>query len=188
MPKMKFDDWTNKDFAQVDIVGKNLDANNYWVLNYSIDGGAFLDLDINGAQMRKTTNGRSRFILPVTAVGREIQWRLDYVYDGSGDPPEINYFEPYAAPQSRKIAGLQFNLILEEGIRHGQGSDSRSSAEQLAALVALAESPTAILTTGPWGENIYAWLRKPMIKDLVTRGSQPPIYVVEVSLQLRETA
>jgi len=188
MPKLKFDDWGNKDFSQVDIVGKNLDANNYWVINYSIDGGAFSALDINGNQMRKNTNGRSSFFLPITAVGREIQYRLDFVYDGSGSPPEINYFEPFASPQAQHMAVHTFNLVLEENIRTGRGTDKRTSLEQLNDLFTLSESPSAVLATGPWGSATRVWVRRPRVIDMIQRGQNRPIFVVEVSIQVRETS
>lgn len=193
LTKLKFDDWGEKDFPYIDLVGKNLSSTKYWIVNYSVDGGAYSDLDADGAQMKISTDGRQRFFFPATTVGREIQVRLDYANSSTTVPPELNYIETFAVPQSRKIPLHSIALALETGIRHDHGVDTRSSMEQLNDLLALIETPSAVETSGPWGDNKNAWIKK---LGIVTQrylhlaptqsGNSDPSYVVQLLLQLRE--
>lgn len=186
LSKMGFNDWNPKDFPKVLAFGKNLNADKYWVVNYSIDGGAFSDLDVDGNQMRMNTNGLHSFILPVSAVGAEIQYRLDYSSNSATLPPELNYFEGFAVPQSKKLPQLVFSLQLEEGLRHDNEIETRSSLQQLEDLQELAESASAVLTYGPWGEAVPAWVRKVRITNTFQSGTFSPAFTVAVTLQERE--
>lgn len=195
LTKEKFDDWNPKDFPYVDVVGTNLSSTKYWVINYSIDGGAFSDQDINSSQMKLDSNGKTRFFLPKTAVGQEIQIRLDYTSNSSSSPPEINYVEVFAVPQSKKIQAATFALGLETGIRTVIGSDRRSSQEQLNDLITLVNSPDSVKGTGPWGKDLDCWVKNVQVVTQrylhlapSQRGDSDPNYMVVVTLGFRKEA
>lgn len=184
--RIRFDDWNPKDFPRVDLVGKHLSATKYWTLNYSIDGGDYSALDINGATMKIIADGRQSFFLPTTTVGREIQLRFDYTSDSASVPPELNFVEVYGVYQSKKIPVLTFRLALEDGMRHGSGSDLRSAAEMFTDLQTLSASATAIVAKGPWSTTgIDVWVKKAKIIDLVQRSNSSPSMIVEVVMQKR---
>ena len=186
--KLRFDDWNSKDFPKIDLVGKNLSTTKYWDVYYSIDGGAYSNLDVDGAAMRVNSDGRRTFFLPTTAVGRETQFRFDYISNSSSNPPELNFIEPFAVPQSKKTPVVAFHLALEQGVRHDRSIESRTAVDQLDALETLEESPSAVATSGPWGESVNAWIKKVKVVDISQQGVYDPVLVVEVSMQLREEA
>jgi hypothetical protein len=185
--RIKFDDWNPKDFPRVDMVGENLSATKYWQCEYSIDGGAYSNLDINGNAMRITSAGRHSFFLPVAANGREVQYRLSFVSDSVSVPPILRYFEAYAVPQSKKIPVQSVHLILEDGIQHGHGRDGRTSLEQLNDLLTLSESSLPVVIKSPWLDG-NGYVKKVRVIREVQRGNRMPAKVVEVALQTREEA
>src|SRR3972149_2504883 len=186
--KYNFGDWGLKDFPKVVLVGKNLTAIRRWELAYSVDGGAFSSLDINGITMSIISDGRQTFFLPLTAVGREIQYRLSYIGDVSTTAGEIAYFEPFAVPQSRKLPAYIVQLHLARDSSLDIGKEYRSSAEQLSDLAALNESATTVKASGPWGENKDMVVRSLQLVEVIQEPDVEPEYMVTVELQEREVA
>lgn len=185
--KVKFDDWNPKDFVQIDMAGSNLSVTKYWTLTYSIDGGAFQTLDIDGNVMQLTSTGLHSFYLPITAVGKEIQLAVTYTSNSASSPPELNYIAMFAVPQSQKIHLFSAFLVLDEGIRHGEGTEDRDVLTQLNDLLALAESANSVTMTGPWfsGErNVF--VKRPRVAKEVQTGNRTPAKIVEVAFQLRD--
>ncbi|KKL50776.1 hypothetical protein LCGC14_2302120, partial [marine sediment metagenome] len=77
--KYNFGDWRDKDFPKVVVVGSGtLSAARYWTVSYTVDGGGSVTVDIDGVTMKVDSDGLHTFFLPLTAVGREVQFRLDY--------------------------------------------------------------------------------------------------------------
>lgn len=185
--KLRFNDWGSKHFPFFDIVGAGLTANRHWTIAYSVDGAAFSDTDISGATMRITSNGRQRFILPTSATGREIQFRLTFSSDSDAAMPEIVYFEAYAIPQSKKVPTYGVRLQLGP-FKQDQTNIMASADEQLAALQALAENASPVLSTGPWGKDIRISVRNLTVTEQVQEGSGNPEYVADVVVIKRETA
>jgi len=184
--KYRFEDWGNKDFPKVDIVGKNLTATRYWEVYWSVDGGAYSNLDKDGAVMRIDTNGRRTFLLPITAVGREVQFRLDYIGSAATAFGEILYFEPYAVPQSRKIPVHTVYLHLGRDDRTDMGIEPRSAPEQFLDLQALEEAAAPVAAFGPWGENQSMWVRKLSLVEVLQESDREQEFLVELVLQERE--
>jgi len=186
--RFRFDDWHPKDYPKFDIVGRNLSANVFWDIFYSIDGGAYSNLDAAGAGMRLGSNGLKTFFLPTTAVGREVQFRFDYTSNSTTAAGEISYFEAFCAPQSRKIPVIACHLELAEGLRHEGGEiEERTALAQFADLQALLEQATAVSTYGPWGEAKNAFVRRARIVETAQEGTFAPSFIVELGLQLRES-
>lgn len=184
--KYTFGDWGKKDFPKVVLVGKNLTSARYWDLDYRIDGGAFQTVDINNNNMRIDADGRKTFFLPLTAVGREIQFRLTYVSNDTTEAGEINYFEPFAVPQSRKIPIHVVQLYLAEGSKLSDGREYRAAADQLSDLTALSEDAATLKASGPWGENKDMWVKSFRLLSVTQEADLEAEYLVEVSLQERE--
>ncbi|HXH05359.1 MAG TPA: hypothetical protein VNI83_02095 [Vicinamibacterales bacterium] len=184
--KYRFDDWGPKDFIKIDVVGRNLTAARYWDVFYSVDGGAFSNLDASGAAMRVNSSGRRTFQLPTSAVGREVQFRFDYTGDSASSAGELNYWEVFAVPQSRKVPVVTAHLLLEEGIYHDEEVEQRSPSAQFNDLAALLEQATPVSTTGPWGEAVSAKVARLRIIETLQDGNTEPRFIVEVGLQLRE--
>lgn len=185
--RYNFGDWGNKDFTKAAITVKgNHAVNSYWELYYSVDGGAYSKLDVDGNDMKLTSNGRTIFYLSQTAVGREIQFYFQYT-GGIDEAPisEIVRFEPYAVPQSQKVPLIPITLKLATGVKTDKGVERRTAQEQLNDLIALSESPTAIALEGPWGD-ISGWLRKLRVTDTAQVGHKETELVVEAVLQRRE--
>ncbi len=183
--KHRYDDWNPKDFPKLDVVGKNVDATTYWEVFYSVDGGAFSNQDINSANMRVNSDGKHSFILPVTAVGREVQYRFDYTSDDEDQAGEIDFFEPYARPQSLKTPVLVMHFLLAEGIRHDESQDDRTAVTQLNDLLALTESAAAVDSKIHDRER-KVWVSRLRVVDVVQEGNSEPSYIVEVAMQVRE--
>lgn len=187
-PKLRFDDWNPKDFSKINLAGKNLSSTKFWDLAYSIDGGAFLTTDIDGNNMRINSDGLKTFILPTSAVGREIQYRLTWTSDSSTVPPELNYFEAFAVPQSKKLPLLSMMLLLQDGIRHDESVESRSAAEQFSDLQTLVEGASAVVASGPWGESFNCWARSLRLLDTIQSGDGEHGLVIDLALQHRESS
>lgn len=186
--KYRFEDWGSKDFPKIDVVGKNLTAARYWDVLYSIDGGAFSNLDVAGAGMRISADGRQTFFLPTTAVGREVQFRFDYTGNVASEAGELNFWQPFAVPQARRTPVIVIHLLLEEGLRHDEEIEQRSAIAQFNDLSALLEQATAVATSGPWGESLNGKVGRLRIVDTIQEGDTEPSYIVEVGLQLREAS
>lgn len=186
--KYTFGDWGKKDFPKVVVVGKNLASDRYWEIWYSIDGGSFLGVDIDGSTMRVNSDGRTTFYLPLSAVGREIQFLFDYTSDDDTEAGEINYFEPFAVPQSRKIPINILQLHLVRGATQDAGREVRSAAEQLSDLVTLDEASAPLVASGPWGEDKNMWLKSLRLISVVQESDLEPEYLVEVALQERKVS
>ena len=151
--KYDFGDWGSKDFPKVDVVvsGADLSANIYWDLYYSVDGAAFSMVDRNSANMRSTAAGRSTFYLPNAAVGREIQYRLNYTSNDATKKGEVLFVEGFAIPQARKFPILELQLKLAHNQQKDLERETRDVAEQRSDLEALIEAATTITAIGPWG-------------------------------------
>lgn len=186
-PKYRFRDFASKDFPQVDVVARAVDANTYWTVNYSLDGGAYSSADINAAVMKATSVGRTRFVLPTTAVGREIQLRFDYTGASEDAVGELRYYQLNAVPQSRKVPLIVAHLFLEEGVHHDEEIEQRTAIQQFNDLAALLETVAAVATVGPWGE-LNAKVSNLRIVDTRQEGDYEPNFVVEVALQIRESS
>lgn len=184
-PRYRFDDWNTKTFPQFRIAGRNLSAAKKWAIAYRIDGGAWLTTDLAGAAMEIIADGIYTFQLPTTASGREIQYRFTFTNDSETVPPEINYWEPFAIPQSKKIPLMSVFLALEPGLRHERSVETREVTSQLNDLIALVENSASIVTTGPWGKDVNCLARKLRIVETRQSGVAEPQFIVELLLQQR---
>lgn len=188
-PKYNFGDWQNKDFPKVIVVGTGtLSAARYVDVFFSVDGGAFSALDVDSNTMRVNSDGLHTFHLPLTAVGREIQFRFDFTGDSTSNPPELSYFEPFAVPQSKKIPVniIQLHLVADE--TGGKRREVRTAAEQLSDLTTLNESPNPLKASGPWGEDKDMWLKSLRLISVIQELDLEAEYLVEVALQERKVA
>ena len=187
--KYTFGDWRDKDFPKVVVVGKGtLSAARYWDVFFSVDGGAYSALDINNNTMRVDSDGLHTFYLPLAAVGREIQFRLDFVGDSATAPPELSYFEPFAVPQSKKIPVNIIQLHLSRDIKYDMGQEARSAEEQLSDLTTLDEAAAPLVASGPWGEDKNMWLRRLRLISVIHEQDMEPEYLVELTLQERKVS
>ncbi len=187
--KYTFGDWRGKDFPKIAVVGKGtLSATRYWDVYYSVDGGAYSVLDIDGNTMRVNSDGLHTFYLPLATVGREVQFRLDFVGDSATAPPELNYFEPFAVPQSKKIPINVIQLHLVRDAKYDIGQEARSAAEQLEDLRVLDEDAAPLKASGPWGENKDMWLKSLRLVSVLQEPDLEAEYLVEVSLQERKVS
>ena len=186
--KYKFEDWGSKDFPKIVLVGKNLTAARYWDLFYSVDGGAFSNLDVNGNGMRVDADGRKTFFLPTTVVGREVQFRYDYTGDVVTQGGELNFAEPFAVPRARKIPMYAIQLRLASDIRHDETIEGRSAVEQFNDLTTLLEKGAAVESFGPWGDKINVWVTSLRMVEVLQEGSMEPEFLVEALIQRREQA
>ncbi|KKM81499.1 hypothetical protein LCGC14_1329160 [marine sediment metagenome] len=187
--KYTFGDWRDKDFPKVVLVGRGtLSATRYWDLFYSVDGGAYSALDIDGETMRVNSDGLHTFYLPLTVVGQDVQFRFDFTGDSNAAPPELSYFEPFAVPQSQKIPVNVIQLHLARDTAYDMGREARSAAEQLEDLRVLNESADSLKASGPWGENKDMWLRSLRLVRVIQEPDMEPEYLVELALQERKVA
>ena len=187
--KYTFGDWRDKDFPKVVVVGKGtLSAARYWDVYFSVDGGAYSALDIDGSTMRVNSDGLHTFYLPLTAVGREIQFHLDFTGDSTTAPPEINYFEPFAVPQSKKVPINLIQLHLVRDAELDMGREVRSAAEQLSDLHTLDEASSPLKASGPWGESKDMWVKSLRLVNVLQEPDHEAEYLVEVALQERKVA
>ncbi|KKL59384.1 hypothetical protein LCGC14_2215880, partial [marine sediment metagenome] len=187
--KYTFGDWRDKDFPKVVVVGKGtLSATRYWDVNYSVDGAAWAALDIDGNTMKVDSDGLHTFYLPLTAIGREVQFRFNLVGDSNTDPPELSYFEPFAVPQSKKIPINVVQLHLVRGARYDTGQEARSAAEQLEDLRVLDEDAAPLKASGPWGEDKDMWVRSLRLVSVIQESDLEPEYLVELALQERKVS
>ena len=187
--KYTFGDWRNKDFPKIVVAGSGtLSAARYWDIYYNVDGGAFSALDIDGSTMRVNSDGLSTFYLPLTVVGREVQFRFNFVGDSATAPPELNYFEPFAVPQSKKVPLNTLLLHLVRGAEYDMGQEVRSAAEQLSDLATLDESSSPLVASGPWGEDTNMWLKSLKIVEVIQEADLEAEYLVLVELQERKVA
>jgi hypothetical protein len=186
--KLRFEDWEDKDFPKVKLAGKNLTVTRYWELSYSVDGGAFSNLDKDSNAMKITSDGLSTFFLPTSAVGRELQLKYTYVGDIASQAGELNYSEPFAVPQSQKIPIYVVQLRLAAGIRHEGSPDARTPLAQLNDLQALIEQAASVVSYGPWGDNVNVFARGLRLIEFSQEGEGEPEFLVELVLQKREDA
>jgi len=186
--KYRFNDWGDKDYPKVDLVGKNLIAARFWELLFSVDGGAFSNLDVDGIGMKIDSNIRKTFFLPSSAVGREIQFRYDYTGDVATQAGELNFVEPFAVPQSRKIPVYVVRLHLAPSTRYDEQVEARTPIEQFNDLETLVEQVTSVESFGPWGDRINVWLRSLVLVEVRQEGDREPEFIVEASIQRREEA
>ncbi len=187
--KYTFGDWQTKDVPKIIVVGKGtLSAARYIDVFYSVDGGAFSALDIDGATMRVNSDGLHTFYLPLTVVGREVQFRFNFTGDSTSAPPEISYFEPFAVPQSKKIPVNVIQLHLVADSVDGERVEVRTAAQQLSDLHTLDESSSPLKASGPWGESKDMWLKSLRLVGVIQEPDLEAEYLVEVSLQERKVA
>lgn len=186
-PKLRFNDWEDKNFPKVKAAGRNVgnSPTRYWVVYYSVDGAAFSPSDIDGSAMGVTSDGLHTFYLPTTAVGKEIQFRLDFA-GASDNPPELNYFEPFAIHQSKKVPIITAYLHLAAGAKHDMAEEGRDAMTQLNNLVALSKSPQSVATYGPWGRDIQVIVRRVHLVGVLQEGGAEPEFLVEATLLRRE--
>lgn len=185
---MRFDDFGQKDWYKVEITGKNLTANKYWEIGYSIDGGStWLKQDAGGAVMQVKDNLKHTFFLPRTTTAVELRPKYTFTSNSDTNPPELIDVQWFAVPQSTKIAQVSINLKLEAGVRLGEGTAERTAAEQLEDLETLISAAAPVLTYGPWGDALYYSVRTMDIKQVLQSGHGEPVYIVELLLQRRST-
>ncbi|KKM07185.1 hypothetical protein LCGC14_1736480 [marine sediment metagenome] len=153
-----------------------------------MDGGAYSALDIDGNTMRVNADGLHTFYLPLTAIGREVQFRLDFVGDSNTAPPELSYFEPFAVPQSKKIPINVIQLHLSRDSKYDVGQEARSAAEQLSDLHTLDETSSPLKASGPWGEDKDMWVKSLRLISVLQEPDLEAEYLVEVSLQERKAS
>ena len=182
-----FGDWKNKDFLRVKGVGKGCDANTYWIIWYSVDGGAYAKVDIDGVEMRVDENKLHTFTLPLAAKGMEVQFKLEYVGASDSAMGQLAHFKPYAVPTSLKLRHYNLTLLLADELRHEIGVEQRSSVTQLNDLYALTESSAGVDCKGPWGD-ITVHPRRMRMLETRQEGHKPPQFVVELVAQRRETS
>ena len=188
-PKYNFGDWQSKDFPKVIVVGTGtLSAARYVDIYFSVDGAAFSALDIDSATMRVNSDGLHTFYLPLTAVGREIQFRFDFTGDSTTAPPELSYFEPFAVPQSKKIPINVIQLHLVADSVGGERREVRTAAQQLSDLHTLDESASPLKASGPWGESKDMWLKSLRLISVIQEHNTEAEFLVEVALQERKVA
>jgi len=186
--KYRFGDWESKDYPKVVLVGKNLTSTRFWELLFSVDGGAFSNLDVDGIGMKIDSNIRKTFFLPLTAVGRQIQFRYDYTGDVATQAGELNFVEPFAVPQGRKIPVYVVSLHLAPDIRHDEQVEARTPIQQFNDLETLIEQVTSVESYGPWGDKVNVWLRSLALVEIRQEGDKEPEFLVEASIQKREEA
>lgn len=180
--RYKFDDRNQKGFPKIRVEGINLNEDKYWEFAYSLDGGAYINTDYAGNTMRLDEDGSREFLLPPTALGREIQWKLSYVSDDDLIPPELTYFEPYAVPQSKKVPVWSALLQLEESIMHEQGIERRTALQQLNDLITLSETHAPVVCSGPWGtKNMF--VRSFKVQSNIQDGRTEGTYITAIELQ-----
>ena len=187
--KYDFGDWRDKDFHKVVVVGRGtLSANRYWDVSFNVDGGGFSSQDIDSNIMRVNSDGLHTFYLPLTAVGREVQFRLGFVGDSATAPPEISYFEPFAVPQSKKVPLniVQLHLVADE--TEGERREARTAAQQLSDLHTLDESSSPLKASGPWGESKDMWLKSLSLISVIQEPDAEAEFLVEVALQERKVS
>ena len=187
--KYTFGDWRDKDFPKIVVVGKGtLSAARYWDIFYSVDGAAFSKVDIDSNDMRVNSDGLHTFYLPLTVVGREVQFRFDFVGDSTSAPPELSYSEPFAVPQSKKVPinVIQLHLVANE--IDGERVEVRTAAQQLSDLHTLDESSSPLKASGPWGENKDMWLKSLRLVSVIQEHDVETEYLVEVALQERKVS
>lgn len=185
-PKFDYGTHDNKDFPKIAMAGHNLSASKHWEASYSVDDGAFSSLDIDGNNMRITSEGRKVFFLPKTAVGAHIQYKLTCTASATNDSPRLDYFEHYAVPRSRKIPRIIANLHLATAMRD-HGREVRGPQEQLADLYALSEQGAAVDLIGPWGD-VDGWVERIRVVEVIQAGLEEPELLVEATLLQRETS
>lgn len=183
--KHRFGDWSSKDYPKVAVVGKNLTAARYWVISYSVDGGAFSDLDKDSVSMKIADNVHKTFYLPTSAVGREVQFKYTYTGDVASEGGELNFVEGFAVPQSRKVPIYTVTLYLAEDLRHDQSRGTRSAITQFNDLATLVETAAAVVGNGPWGDG-NVQVRSLRLVESVQEGGNEPEFLVEAVLQRRE--
>lgn len=180
-----FGDWRDKDFLKVVAVGRDCSAATYWAISYSVDGGAYSNLDINGGAMRVNADGLFTFILPTSAKGREVQFKLEYTGASESAMGQLIHFKPYAVPASLKLRHYNLTLHLAGEARHDGGVEQRNSLDQLNDLQALAESSTAVDCKGPWGD-ISVHPKRVRTLEVRQEGHELPRFLVEFVVQKRE--
>lgn len=188
-PRYRFDDWKAKSFSRVQVKGQGLDANTYWEIAYSIDGGAWVTTDINGATMRVNSNSLTTFLLPTTATGAEIQFRFTYTGASATAAGYLTYFEPFAIPQSNKTFSTTVELLLEGEQAYEDGSrETRTPVQQYNDLKALTETG-AVDATVPWSESAVTIVARGLeLTEMRQDGNGAPRFVVQLGLQDREAA
>lgn len=182
--KINFDDRNAKFFRRVEVEVSNATVSRYAIVAYSIDGGAFVDLDFDGNQMIADSNGINLFYLPVSAVGLEIQIRLTLVNNSETSPIEVRSWKAYAVPQAKKVSRISATVLLQEGFMVEGGFELRSVVEQQNDLIGLLNSAVPVSCTGPWGEG-YMTVKDFKILSTVQSGFGQFSHIVQLALQER---
>lgn len=187
-PKYRYDDWEQKDFYKIRIRSQNTELNaRYWKVSYrTSDLGGWLDLDLDGQEMR-AQDGTQEFVLPAAAVGQEIQYKFSYVSNTNEQAASIIYWEPYARTVSQKLGAVSMQLRLEANLQHDSGRDTRTAEEQYSDLEALLEFVPALTASGPFGEDILCSLRDLKVVKTEQETSGEYQMVVQITLQVRRT-
>ncbi|KKL06662.1 hypothetical protein LCGC14_2593790, partial [marine sediment metagenome] len=147
--KYRFGDWRDKDLPKINVVGKSLTAARFWEISYAVDGGAFSNLDIDGAVMRISSDGLATFFLPTSVVGREVQFKYDFTTDdATATPPELNFVEPFAVPRGSHIPMYSVQLYLAPGVMLDDEVEARSPLEQFNDLETLLEQASPVASFG----------------------------------------
>lgn len=192
-PRYKFGDWNLKDFPKIQAAAKGVSETRYWSIAYSVDGGSWVTTDIDGAAMDIKSEGVKTFYFPITAVGREIQYRYTHTGpDADTAPAPLVYFRRFAVPRSKKVPMITAVLQCAEGIRHDMGVDPRTAIQQFNDLETYAKQAASITTFGPWvdsvGGSMSCWVRDARLVEVIQEADSEPELIVQVKLQKREAA
>ena len=189
LPWLDFSDRRSKTTQKLIVEGKNLDANNYIEFHYSLNDSATLNsTDVNGTALKITTDGITEFVLPTSASGRRIRFRIKFTYDGSGEPPILTYVEVTAKPRVIRSPILSFALDLEDDLHYVQSIEDRTVPTQFAALQTIQEQAAPVTCLGPWGSSITAYIQNLEVLETRQGPLGQPVYVVQVTLNERETS
>lgn len=189
-PRYNFGDWNDKDFPKVEVAARSVDALRYWSVAYRVDDGSWITVDDNGAAMDIKTEGVKTFYFASTAVGKEIQYR--FTYTGTAEyasPVQLIYFKRFAVPQSKKVPVITAILHLAADIRHDMAKEARDAVGQFNDLNTLSKQADSVACTyEPWGGDIRVWVRHIRLLQVIQEGIGEPEFLVEATLQQRETA
>lgn len=182
--KYRFDDWHDKTLYKIDVKGVGLDDNTFWEIAYSIDGGSWVTVDADSADLKITDDELNSFYLPATATGIEFQFRFTYTGESSSVKGELVNFEPHFIPQAQKIPLTTVQLQLQANQQYPDGRELRTAEQQLSDLAALVQtSPVSV--SGPWGDGVEASVRGVTVDSVEQQGSGEYTYLVKVQLQER---
>lgn len=150
---------------------------------------AYVDSFEMSAVMDIKSEGVKTFFLDSSAVGREIQYRRTYTGPAADTAPAaLVYFRRFARPQSKKVPVIKAILHLAAGVRHDMAREGRDAITQFNDLIALSEQAESVPIHLDWEEDLRAWVRSIRLLETIQVGTAEQEYLVEATLQERETA